>query len=204
MPLPPVEYPRTPMHTRTVRVDAYRREDGRWDLEAELVDVKPHDTPLQSGVRKGGEAMHAMRLRVTINDELEVIDAIAVSDSVPYAGYCENIVGDYRKLVGLNLMRGFRVALRERLGETRGCTHLTELAQSLPTAAVQAFAGDKRRYAEMERQAAGHGPRPFQIDRCHALRSDGPAVQRYYPAWYRTKTRVRAADDSAASKEETP
>lgn len=216
MPLPPAEYPRTPMHTRTVRVDAYRRDDGLWDLEAELVDVKPHDTPLQSGVRKGGDAMHAMRLRVTIDGELDVVDAVAVSDSVPYPGFCENIVGDYRKLVGLNLLRGFRVALRERLGESRGCTHLTELAQSLPTAAVQAFAGDQRRHAEMERQAAGEGPRPFQLDRCHALRSDGPAVERYYPAWFRTEKRTdnrtetrtekrqRATDDSAACREERP
>lgn len=208
MPLPPAEYPRTPMHTRTVRVDAYRREDGHWDLEAELVDVKPHDTPLQSGVRKGGEPMHGMRLRVTIDDEFNVVAAVASSDDVPYPGYCETIVGDYRKLVGLNLMRGFRAGLRERLGERRGCTHLTELAQSLPTAAVQSFAGDERRYEEMVRQAEGHGERPFQIDRCHALRSDGPGVQRYYPAWFRAEDApdaqrgIPAPDDSAASTEE--
>ena len=24
---------------------------------------------------------------------------------------------------------------------------------------------------------------PFQLDRCHALRRDGPAVARYYPRW---------------------
>ncbi|MCD6681130.1 MAG: DUF2889 domain-containing protein [Burkholderiaceae bacterium] len=214
------------MHTRTVRVDAYRRDDGHWDLEAELVDVKPHDVPLQSGVRKGGDAMHEMRLRVTVDGDFNVVDAIAVSDSVPYPGYCEAIVGDYDKLVGLNLVRGFRAGLRERLGERDGCTHLTELAQSLPTAAVQAFAGDQRRQQEMERQANGHGPRPFQIDRCHALRSDGPAVQLYYPAWYRSAQGTsaprarpasagsRAADlrspatpapaDSAASREEQP
>ncbi|MCO5101288.1 MAG: DUF2889 domain-containing protein [Burkholderiaceae bacterium] len=208
------------MHTRTVRIDAYRRDDGHWDLEAELVDVKPHDTPLQSGVRRGGDRMHGMLLRVTIDAEFDVVDAIAVSDSVPYPGYCEAIVGDYRKLVGLNLVRGFRAGLRERLGERRGCTHLTELAQSLPTAAVQAFAGDERRQQEMERQASGHGQRPFQIDRCHALRSDGPAVQRYYPAWFRRESPgcadeapARAArprdaagttEDSAASTGERP
>ncbi len=194
MPLPPVEYPRTPMHTRTVRVDAYRRDDGHWDLEAELVDVKPHDVPLQSGVRKGGDAMHEMRLRVTVDADFNVVDAIAVSDSVPYPGYCEAIVGDYGKLVGLNLVRGFRAGLRERLGERDGCTHLTELAQSLPTAAVQAFAGDRRRQQEMEHQANGHGRRPFQIDRCHALRSDGAAVKLYYPAWFRNEAREHAAD----------
>jgi len=198
MPLPPVEYPRTPMHTRTVRVDAYRRDDGRWDFEAELVDVKPHDVPLQSGVRKGGDPMHGMRLRVVVDGEFNIVDAIAVSDAVPYPGYCESIVGDYRKLVGLNLVRGFRVGLRERLGDRHGCTHLTELAQSLPTAAVQAFAGDERRRVEMERDANGHGKRPFQIDRCHALRSDGPAVQRYYPAWFRPEPHAAARDERAA------
>lgn len=190
------------MHTRTVRVDAYRRDDGQWDLEAELVDMKPHDTPLHSGVRKGGEAVHAMRLRVTIDDEFNVVDAVAASDSVPYPGYCEAIVGDYRKLVGLNLMRGFRSALRERLGERHGCTHLTELAQSLPTAAIQSFAGDPRRYEEMERQTNGHGPRPFQIDRCHALRSDGPAIARYYPAWFRSAKPTDAPGERADSADQ--
>jgi len=187
------------MHTRTVRVDAYRRDDGHWDLEAELVDVKPHDVPLQSGIRKGGDAMHEMRLRVTVDSDFNVVDAIAVSDSVPYPGYCEAIVGDYDKLVGLNLVRGFRAGLRDRLGERDGCTHLTELAQSLPTAAVQAFAGDQRRQQEMERQANGHGQRPFQIDRCHALRSDGPAVRLYYPAWYRNEARERSTGARAAA-----
>ena len=26
--------------------------------------------------------------------------------------------------------------------------------------------------------------RPFQIDRCHALRSDGETVRTFYPRWY--------------------
>ncbi len=202
MPLPPAVSPRTPMHTRTVRVEAYRRDDGKWDLDAELVDVKPHDTPLQSGVRRANEPMHTMRLRVTIDDDLAIVDAIAVSDDVPYPGYCETIVGDYRGLVGLNLARGFRAALRERLGDRDGCTHLTELAQSLPTAAIQAFAGDARRQREMHEQAEGRGPRPFQIDRCHALRSDGEAVRRYYPAWFRTERKAGTKD--AGAEDESP
>lgn len=190
------------MHTRSVRVDAFRRDDGYWDLEAELVDVKPHDTPLPSGVRPAGEALHAMRLRVTIDESFEIVDVVAASDSVPYPGYCEAIVGDYGKLVGLNLARGFRTALRERLGRTNGCTHLTELAQSLPTAAIQAFANDERRRREMADQASGRGERPFPIDQCHALRSDGMAVRRYFPAWHR-EARDPAGDGAPiASKEE--
>jgi hypothetical protein len=39
------------------------------------------------------------------------------------------------------------------------------------------------------RGASADSQQPFQIDRCHALRADGPTVQTYYPRWYRaTKT----------------
>ena len=27
--------------------------------------------------------------------------------------------------------------------------------------------------------------KPFQLDRCHALRTDGPTVAQFYPRWYR-------------------
>jgi hypothetical protein len=35
--------------------------------------------------------------------------------------------------------------------------------------------------------------RPFQIDRCHALRSDGHAVRTHYPRWYRSAARATPA-----------
>jgi len=49
MPLPEVTIAREPMHTRAVRIEAYRRPDGARDLEAELSDATPVDTPLHSG-----------------------------------------------------------------------------------------------------------------------------------------------------------
>ena len=186
MPLPEAKVTRTPVHTRSVRIDAFRRDDGQWDLEAELVDVKPHDTPLRAGIRPAGEPIHAMRLRVTIDRRFEITDACAVSDSVPYRGFCEAVTPDYGKIVGLNLLRGFRQALRERLGGVHGCTHMTELAQLLPTAAVQSFAGDPAAREHLPRSGEADEEKPFQLDRCHAMRTDGPAVQQYYPRWFRS------------------
>lgn len=183
MRLPDSSAARTLVHTRAVTIQAYRRDDGNWDLEAELTDVKPQDLPLQSGVRPAGEPVHAMRLRLTIDDDFQVLDALALSERVPYPGYCEGVASVYRALVGLNLIRGFRRALRERLADTDGCTHLSELAQFLPTAAVQAMAGSRRARREQEAAEQG-GRRPFQLDRCHAMRTDGEAVRRYYPKWY--------------------
>lgn len=181
MPLsPPVQ--RALRHTRAIEVLAYKRDDGLWDLDACITDIKERDVTLSSGVRPGGIPLHDLRLRITIDLELVIVDAEAASDAVPYPGYCDVIGPAYKKLIGLSLMKGFRAGLKERLSGVLGCTHLTELAQVLPTAAIQAYANDVFRTQD----GAGDDllpHRPFQIDRCHGLRADGPAVAKYYPRW---------------------
>lgn len=176
------------VHTRSIRVEVYARDDGLWDLEAILTDTKSRDFPLATGMRPAGEPVHDMLLRVTIDTKANVIDATAESRRVPYPGHCDSIGPDYRKLIGLNLLQDFRRHLQSRLGGVHGCTHLTELAKVLPTAAVQAFAGEvfKTRDAAHE----GHlkdEKMPWQLDRCHALRLEGPAVAKFYPRWHRAK-----------------
>ena len=185
MPLPPASSARTPVHTRAVRIEVFRRDDGLWDVEAQLHDSKPHPLPLRSGVRAAGEPVHWMHLRVTIDARFEVVAAEAASDAVPYPGHCDPAADGYRKLVGLNLLKGFRRGVVERLGGVAGCTHLSELAQFLPTAAVQAFAGDATALEAARSTFGGGDTPPFQLDRCHAMRTDGEAVRLYYPRWYR-------------------
>lgn len=175
--------PRALRHTRAIQVDAYKRDDGLWDLDARLTDVKRIDVTLASGDRPAGTPLHDLSLRITINADLVIVDAQAASDAVPYAGYCDTIGPAYKGLVGLALLKGFRAGLKERLSGVLGCTHLTELAQVLPTAALQAYANDvlKTRDGDAD-DPSPH--RPFQIDRCYGLRADGPGVARYYPRWF--------------------
>jgi hypothetical protein len=63
------------------------------------------------------------------------------------------------------------------MGHVRGCTHITDMLGSLPTAAIQTFAG-------LQREDTGTG-KPFQLDRCHALETTSETVRKYYPRWYR-------------------
>jgi hypothetical protein len=181
MPLsPPV--PRALRHTRSIHVEAYARDDGLWDLDARITDIKQNDIALASGMRAGGAPVHDLKLRITIDREMVIVDAEAASDAVPYPGYCDTIAPAYKSLIGLSLMNHFRLRLKDRLSGVLGCTHLTELSLVLPTAAVQAYANDVIKTRD------GNGvdestERPFQIDRCHALRADGPAVAKYYPRW---------------------
>jgi hypothetical protein len=174
--------PRALRHTRAIQIDAYARDDGLWDLDARISDVKVKDVTLASGQRPGGTFLHNLSLRITINRDLTIVDAEAASDAVPYPGYCDQIGPAYKQLIGLNLMRGFRHAVKERLAGVLGCTHLTELAQILPTAAVQAYANDviQTRDGDGDDQLT---ERPFQLEKCHALRVTAPAVAKYYPRW---------------------
>jgi hypothetical protein len=181
MPLPSSVPSRQLRHRRTIDVQVFARPDGLWEVDALLTDVKTRDAHLAGGVRRAGVPIHHMLLRLVVDRDLTVLAAGAESQETPYPGACDDHGDAYGRLAGLNLLKGFRRALRERVGGVLGCTHLTELALLLPTAVVQAFAGEV-----IDVRGDSHGAsRPFQIDRCHALRSDGPAVMRYYPRWYR-------------------
>ena len=174
--------PRTLRHTRAIQVDAYARDDGLWDLDARITDVKTRDIALASGLRGAGNAIHDLKLRLTINRELVIVDAEAASDAVPYPGFCDTIAPAYKSLIGLSLTNHFRLRLKDRLAGVLGCTHLTELSLILPTAAMQAYANDVIKTRDGD-DVDDSSERPFQLDRCHALRIDGPAVAKYYPRW---------------------
>lgn len=169
-------------HTRAIDVSAFVRDDGLWDIDARITDIKTYDAPLASGPRAAGMPLHDLRLRITVDLDLTIVDAEAASEAVPYPGFCDTIGPAYKALIGLNLLKNFRRELKQRLAGIAGCTHLTELAQVLPTAAVQAFAGDVWSTRDGANADLPH-EKPFQLDQCHALRTDGGAVAQYYPRW---------------------
>src|SRR5947199_6099659 len=128
MPLPVQDVERELTHTRRVRFEGYKRADGLWDIEAHLSDIKNHDYHLKTGVRRAGQPIHEMWLRLTIDRNLTILDAAASMDALPYPGGCEKITPAYRKLIGLSLAKEFRKKVRDILGGTKSCTqHNCEL-----------------------------------------------------------------------------
>ena len=186
MPLPVPDVERELTHTRRIRYEGYKRADGLWDIEAHLNDVKNHDYRLKTGVRRAGQAIHDMWVRITIDRRFNVVAASCSSDAVPYPGGCEAIAPHYGRLVGLNLMKGFRKNVHELFGGVRGCTHVTEMLGGVPTAAIQTFAGEMPEEAE-------NGPKPFQLDQCHALETTTETVRQWYPRWYRKQDKEKSS-----------
>lgn len=178
---------REPLHRRSIEIHGYRREDGLYDIEGHLVDTKSHDFRLAAGIRPAGEPVHDMWLRITVDRALTIVDAAASMDAMPYVSHCNRIEPAYRKLVGLAIRPGYHSKVQELLGGIRGCTHLSEMAGMLATAAFQTMAGQKVQDPDRK---------PFQLDRCHALACDAPAVARHYPRWYTGSEKVEPAEES--------
>ena len=181
------EVAREPLHRRAIEIHGYKREDGLYDIEGHLVDAKPYDFKLAAGVRPAGDAIHGMWLRITVDRTLTIVDAAASMDFMPYEGECSAIEPAYRKLVGVAIRPGYHQRLKALFGGVRGCTHITEMAGMLATAAFQTMAGQKLQSPDQK---------PFQLDRCHALAATSPVVGRHYPKWYRGTAPVKPADEA--------
>jgi hypothetical protein len=167
---------RTRLHARTLRLEGFRRDDGLWDIEGHLTDVKDYAFGT-AVVTPAGTPIHDMWMRITVDRTLTIVDAEARMQARPYPGHCEQITPDYRKLVGLRIAPGFTNAVRTVLGGREGCAHLTEMVASLATTAFQTLAG--------ERSSLPDDVQPPHLDRCHALDTRGPVVREFYPRWYR-------------------
>jgi hypothetical protein len=179
MPLTPPTYLRQPAHQRSITVQSYERSDGLWDLEGHLTDVWPQDLKVATGTLPAGRPMHSMWLRLTVDRTATIVAAEAVTDAGPYGTACATITPDYGQLVGVRIAGGYRDAIRRLFGRTAGCTHINELAGVMGSAAMQALWGVMSRDSETK---------PMSIDGCHALKSSGPQVARFFPRWYQPET----------------
>ncbi|WP_081074254.1 DUF2889 domain-containing protein [Burkholderia diffusa] len=168
------------LHTRSIKVEGYRRGDGLWDIEGRLLDTKDRDAKLLSGVRPAGEPFHQMGLRFTLDDTLMILEVEAVMDAFPYADVCDSIASHYRQLIGLRIGKGFRRSMSERVGGVRGCSHMTELVGAMAAGAIQTL-GPYLNKKNTER--------PLQLAGCHAWAYDSTLVKAHYPQWYVPQTR---------------
>ena len=183
MPLSPPA-PRKLQHTRQIECKGYEREDGLWDIEAQLIDSKSYVHTRRHGgrERQPGEPVHHMWLRITIDLDMLIHDAEAVTDAGPYS-YCGDITPNFKSLIGLKIGRGWRREINQRLGGVKGCTHLVELLGPLGTTAFQATG----RAREARNRDKPLTQKPYQIGSCHVYKEDSPAVLERWPQFYSGK-----------------
>jgi hypothetical protein len=182
MPLPQPSSRRVLRHTRAVIVEVFARDDGSWNLDAHIIDVKTRNAKLASGIHLTGQSVHRLNLRVTIDTQLTIVDAEASSNVLSYRDYCDTIGPACKKHIGPNLMKGLRQPLTDRLSGTKGRTHLTGLALALPTNAIQAFASDVSGARDSNNTASANRinstavmPCALMVQRSRSITRDGPS-----------------------------
>ena len=173
MPLSTPTVARTPQHIRQVNFRSYERADGLWDIEGELLDTKAIDLPRPNGegIRKAGDPIHHMHIRVTVNTQL-VVQAIEASmEAHPVQG-CPAALDAMQRMVGCSMARGWRKSIDANLAGVAGCTHMRELLQNMATAAFQSIVSAFNTAPDQP---------PAYLGRCTGWSFNGPAVAQYHP-----------------------
>ncbi len=172
MPLPQAR-PRQRIHRRSIRCDGFLREDGLWDIEAHLTDVKSisvTDSQSTNVAVAAGDAYHDMWLRVTIDESLKIHEVQATMESSPFS-VCKKAVDTYKKLEGTRIGPGWRSKAAELVGGVKGCTHLHELLPVIATTAFQSLWPAKD-------ASALAGGLEMVLDSCQAWSRDGEVADR--------------------------
>lgn len=173
---------REKIHKRNVQCEGFKREDGLWDIEGHLKDTKTYTFKSDSrGQVKAGTAIHEMSIRLTLNDNLKIIDVCVAMDSHPY-NICPEIVPNFKKLIGINIGKGFRKNVYSRVGGIEGCTHLVELLFPIATTAFQTIYSYK---AFKNNNKAKKNNSPILINTCHSWGENNEVIRDYYPKFYK-------------------
>jgi len=179
MPLP-ASIAREELHLRRIELRGYRREDGLYDIEARMTDTKSQDLELEHRqALPAGAPLHDMWMRLVVDEDLTVHDAVASTDAAPFA-VCPEATAVLGPLKGMRIGAGWTIAVKSLFAGARGCTHLTELLIPLATTAFQTLS-QVRQARPVTFNSKG---RPSRIDSCYAYSRQRAVVQQRWPEFY--------------------
>ncbi|MDY0013421.1 MAG: DUF2889 domain-containing protein [Rhodocyclaceae bacterium] len=185
MTLPPAD-PRQPIHQRAIICDGYKRDDGLWEVEGQLRDIRGFHIHTQwRGDIPQGSPFHDMLARITYDDDLVIRQIAVVTATAPYPDTCPKATDNYQRLVGLRIGGGFAKRVQELVGGVAGCAHQTELFRVLGAVAMQTLGAyhtyvskdEGSRFNVFSRQAE----QPMLLGSCHAYAPESPVVAAIWP-----------------------
>lgn len=174
---------RREVHHRVIDLQVFARDDGHFDVEAQLVDRKPFDFQRLSAPQPipAGAPLHDLKLRLTVDPDRIVRAVEASSDITPWA-LCREAESTLSVMIGEPIARGWSAKVKERLRGSASCTHLMELLLPAATAALQGIRGLD---PERRRRELGTDGQPQQIDSCYAYGRERKVVLSLWPHLHR-------------------
>ncbi|MBN2284412.1 MAG: DUF2889 domain-containing protein [Deltaproteobacteria bacterium] len=166
------------IHRRTITIETYEIAENTLIVEGELKDDRFFESYLYTAhkYREPG-VVHDMVVRWTVSLPGPRIDDVTVDMKTLPNEYCTDAKGALQKLRGLTIKPGFTQRSTELIGGIAGCIHLTNLVQTMASAAVQG----QWAYFLRKRDSATPGMPDFDssllVNSCWLWREDGPLIQ---------------------------
>ena len=108
---------RKPLHNREISCKGFHRSDGLWEIEGRLTDRKNYSFENETrGTVNAGDPVYDMWIRITLDDNLLIINVEAATDASPYS-ICPDITKNFNRLKGITIGPGWRRLVQSRLGE---------------------------------------------------------------------------------------
>ncbi len=165
-------------HNRMVTCNGYLRNDGLWDIEARMTDIKTQDVdnPERGGYVPAGEAFHDLSIRITLDRTLKIHRSEACIDAAPFR-MCSRISSAFEKLEGTRIGPGWQRQVKALLGGVLGCTHMNELLPVVATTAVQTL------WPSSDKDVLAEGAK-LMLNSCHSWGESSEMVKQYLPEHY--------------------
>jgi hypothetical protein len=157
-----------PLHTRSLTTVASLREDARWDVRGDVIDLRKCGfVPMTHDIQPSG-IIHHMTIRLIVDPETLRIDSlqteqphVAIEPSDRTAGECcRDPASRLGVLEGQVLDDDFARRLSETFGGPLGCSHMLTLFFAMAAALPRAIAHE-REIAEQYEEKREPGERLF-------------------------------------------
>ena len=165
------------IHARDINIATYAG-----DSRSIVVKGTLHDERLIHAFRPLGEKVppgpiHHMIIRMQVSAAGLVIEDIDVEMPTAPNALCQAALDSLRPVIGIPIVSGFTVRIKELVGGAKGCAHLVALLSAMAPAAVQGA------WNAMARKPVDPKHLPTAIERikntCMLWRSDGPFLREY-------------------------
>ncbi len=161
------------VHSRDIKIRTYDLGNGKIMVEGRLTDQRHR--PRKGESFEGAFLVHDMVARLVVTGpEMKIQKVETQMCSHPRDG-CTEVLPWMQKLEGVRITRGFTQKVKELVGNSKGCAHLTSLLITLGPAAVQGYWAA---YGVDRKDLTPEDPRiRMVVNTCYLWREGGPLLE---------------------------
>jgi len=191
-------------HQRNISISCFEGQAGRLVIKGVLSDERMFPSFLYSA-NKVCQAGFVHRIEAMLELALPSLEIIAAQAEMPVTplAECAQLAEVIQKLVGRCIKAGFTKEVKELIGGTKGCLHLSNLIIAMASASIQGMWSHYSRIREDETLRQAPGDESTLLDSCWMWREEGDLVQRFRAARKAPRSFVVAIDGPAGSGKST-